>query len=1718
MPGRCLKQRNKLLPGLNPGIYLPTFQQHTYMKPHLPVSLFRALVAAAIAFPAFVSGGTADIPADYTQIIASSTSDIAGSQPKMAFLLKPANLSTVTNPTMTWNPATTLPITPGVDVLFTSFDDGNKCSINMSSGSLLMTVGDATFVSLHNITLDANNTSRKDDDDITGFGGSIISGGLTHDEDGILEGYEIPDGEVIFRNNRNISITRSSLSVVAENGNRPVFAYGFGGVIMAPTTTITGNKDVYIEANGLTVTSSSNQASRAYGFGGAIYGSNISITNNEDVYIEDNRLDVTTSGSILNAGGAAIFSNNTVNIAGNASVTIRNNVVHRKDQSEEHSYLESICIASNGAGQLKLAAGANATISLYDPIYVDCNVSINENFTNSSGNSEKAVGDVMFSAAHAQEDLTAYLKGLLGEGNEQPPADDLLLSRTSIALGTTTLHAGRMMLCDGARYEGAGFIALAGSTLYMRSSSMFGLVDPEALVTLGDGRVVFRSGSNLYLKSTSSTISAVETVFEGNNKITFDISSTNLTASSVIVDGNLVFNAGTTLYITSDNQLTEGIYMLLNTTDQEIEGWNSANIAVSSNEDIGFDATYANLRWETVDNISTLYYYTSMPPLLDATWTNEDGDFVWSSTAINWEQLGQAYAFSNGATATFTDEGFGTIHLKGTLRPSEVLVNNSLDKDYEWVAHTDGGKLAGDMTLTKRGSGKLTISLANEYTGGTIVEGGTLAAGHIQAFGTGDITVKGGSLDMQNLAVTNKVTVNVGSFSGTAYNGALTVTGDAVIGDNTTAASVNLKAAYIKGGSLVNTNITAEEATIETIIAGNANLTVNGNTTLRGDHTTTGTFTVNSGTLRMEGSTTADLNLKSGTLVMAAPMVLTQGQDVTFNGGNMLGSLETANGSGLNLSASSSISENLTLNGGTITPGGSGISLKIGGDLIILGSTTIDVNEYVNEGTYVLMFANSISDNLELLSTVTDTRNKNTLEVSGSTLVLKVKENPATLAWDAGAEGVWSTQSEQEWIVVDGGTDDTPEPTFYNRDKVVFDNGGSAEIVGEVKPESISVLGAEDVTFSGSGSIVGNATLVKDGSGTLNMNASNAYLGGTIIKEGTVNAGGKDSFGRKIGEDGTVQLGAIELQGGHLNMGDFAVENDVTASGGKFTGTAYNGKLTVKGDVSVGDNTTAAAIVLNEGSIKDGSIKDTAITSTGDATIESALKGTTSLTVEDGEIILKGKNASSGATTVNGGALRLTRDETLGAGNIYLNGGRMIAEEGTTLALSGKQALYFRGGSVTGNVRSGNSTSIVLDRNADIDGNLRLNGGTIYFNGKAAAPAARSAQALSMAVKSNGCTLSVSGSITLTADTLVELEAGQYADGDILMEAGSLTGDFGQLVLNYDDGNPNTEYALALKETDGKVQVLLDLDKVYEHTDGKWDISNGDLRDLLVQSNWGMFASSHAFSDAMQGQRSASGVVGSNGVMVWASALYNHMSVNDDGAKNGSDSDTLGAAVGVETMLGSRSCIGLAVGITSTDVSVGNVADEMEQDGTYIGLYGATVLTSNEISGLTLSWSAAYGSVTSSPSGAASSIEWQQDSFQLNGRLDWSRSISDRTTVNLFAGLEYFMTTADTVAGVDSGEIRNLRAELGAGITRRYASSVLYAEARLLGDIMRDDPTPSINGWSEEGANPGTVGAGFRVGAAYDINEYWSIGANGSVEIMGDAMSAGANVGASLKF
>ncbi len=1672
------------------------------MKPHLPVSLFRSLLTAVAAFPFFAYSAQSDVPAGYTSLTISEPGQIdkGTNYDQVAYLLR----ADTTTSTLTWDGAATFFTNKDKEVMFTGEVSSATCNIIMRNSGRLLAVGDIAFTDLDDITVDSNNFSTSADKHGAIHGGIFSAGTLTLSTEtgteGNLKGFEDDTAKISFTKNNNIVLTRNSLSYTIKEQNTILKGYAMGAVVGAAVTDISGNKDVRISTNTLTMEVTGKIGSISTGYGGAVFGKDVIISNNEDVIFENNRLKVISSDKAV-AAGAAIGAIGNITITGNDSVVFRGNAI----RENESYYLESLGIVSDNRGLLSVAAGSVGTVHFYDPINVDGNVSFNNDFNDKYGQLQTAGGEIIFSSEYAESDLTTA-RQQLGAENATPDDAGLERSRTSVAMGTTTLHNGSMKIEKGAAYSTGAYQAAAGSTLILNNGSLHSRTFMGMKANQGNGKTTFLSGSNLHIQGVGNSIEASAVTFEGNNTITFDISPKNATDSGLTIniegtsaENKLSFGAGITIHLASQTSVTDDEYKLITLSPTAIrEGWSTANITVTSSPNLGFTATYANLQWR--DNV--LYYCTTLPKLQKATWSNADGDFVWSLSAINWTENGQQYAFANGAQATFTDTGAGTVTIEGDITPASVLVNNTEAGYYEWKAAPQGGKLTGEMKLTKKGTGELKVSLANDYSGGSIVEGGTLTAGHAQAFGTGTITIDGGHLDTGTYAVTNDVILKNGQFSGTAYDGELSIsdTTNASVGANTTAKSVVLKNATVTGGSFTDTNITAADSTINAILTGNTNLTVNGNTTLEGDHTTGGTFTVKKGVLTLNGTTTANWKLEGGYLSTENPIALNIGQTIEFNGGNLQGTLQTGLASKVTVSNESGVT-NLNLNGGTYIATAPDITLQVGGTLDILGVTQVDVSSFTDGGTYTLISAGEIKGETSNLKATTDNRNTFVFENKNNNLELTVQENAADLYWKAGQTGEWGTENTQEW---DTTADDK---RFFNRDKVYFSEGGTVKLVSDVTPASVTVEGNQEVTLNGSGSISGaTTTLTKRDDGVLNLNATNTYEGGTSIEGGTVNAGGVDSFGK----------GKILLTGGLLNMGDYAVTNDVEATGGEFVGTAYNGTVTVNGDLSVGEDTTAKEIVLKSGSISNGKLINTTIIADGNASIKSKLMGTTSIQVDKGEVILNCENESDGTVTVNDGILSYTGAKALGVGDIYLNGGQMHMLDNTELILTGTQKLHLRGGQLQGNTRTGNATSIVVSKDSTITGNLDLNGGTIYFKGKEAdTPAAGR-----MVISSNGCTLTVTGALTLRADTLINLEKGQYADGDILLEADSLTGDFSQLVLEYDDGNPNTEFALEYRETeDNKVQIILDLDKVYEHENDNWVIANADLRDLLVQSNWGMFASSHAFTDALQGQRSASGTVGSHGVMAWASALYSHMSVNDDGAMNGGDSDTMGAAVGIETMVGTRSCIGLAVGVTSTDISVGNISDEMEQDATHFGIYGATVLSRlSEVSGLTLSWSAAYGSVESSPSRAASSIEWQQESFQLNGRVDWSRSVSGTTAVNVFAGLEYFMTTSDEVDGVDSGEIRNLRAELGAGITRRYSASVLYAEARLLGDIVRDNPTPGIDGRSEEGANPGTVGAGFRVGAAYDINQFWSIGANGSVEIMGDAVSAGANIGASLKF
>lgn len=141
------------------------------------------------------------------------------------------------------------------------------------------------------------------------------------------------------------------------------------------------------------------------------------------------------------------------------------------------------------------------------------------------------------------------------------------------------------------------------------------------------------------------------------------------------------------------------------------------------------------------------------------------GDVVWTGSSSQTWDTGTAnfrvpndptpVTFLTGDKVRFDDTApLGSITLAAALSPSEVVADHA-----NALTLTGAGSLGGSATLEKRGSGTLTLSTANTYSGSTDLYAGTLAAGNASAFGSSALTLHGGTLATGALAIPNAITV-----------------------------------------------------------------------------------------------------------------------------------------------------------------------------------------------------------------------------------------------------------------------------------------------------------------------------------------------------------------------------------------------------------------------------------------------------------------------------------------------------------------------------------------------------------------------------------------------------------------------------------------------------------------------------------------------------------------------------------------------------------------------------------------------------------------------------------------------------------------------------------------------------------------------------------------------------------------------------------------------
>ncbi|RYD24170.1 MAG: hypothetical protein EOP88_01340 [Verrucomicrobiaceae bacterium] len=122
------------------------------------------------------------------------------------------------------------------------------------------------------------------------------------------------------------------------------------------------------------------------------------------------------------------------------------------------------------------------------------------------------------------------------------------------------------------------------------------------------------------------------------------------------------------------------------------------------------------------------------------TWNSTNG--TWAVNTGGW--AGAFTSYFDGDDVTFGQRpAASVITLTGPVSPASIVVNNTTSP----YTFTGPGSINGLTSLVKDGSGSLTIATANTYSGGTILNAGTLNINSPTAIGTGLLTINGGTID-----------------------------------------------------------------------------------------------------------------------------------------------------------------------------------------------------------------------------------------------------------------------------------------------------------------------------------------------------------------------------------------------------------------------------------------------------------------------------------------------------------------------------------------------------------------------------------------------------------------------------------------------------------------------------------------------------------------------------------------------------------------------------------------------------------------------------------------------------------------------------------------------------------------------------------------------------------------------------------------------------------
>ena len=138
-------------------------------------------------------------------------------------------------------------------------------------------------------------------------------------------------------------------------------------------------------------------------------------------------------------------------------------------------------------------------------------------------------------------------------------------------------------------------------------------------------------------------------------------------------------------------------------------------------------------------------------------------------------------------------------------------------------------------------------------------------------------------------------------------------------------------------------------------------------------------------------------------------------------------------------------------------------------------------------------------------------------------LVVSDTRQADSIIWNGNVDNVWDFFNTQNFTLASN--PEVTDETFVTGDKVLFTSGANnytVELKGELEADSVIVDAGRNYSFTGTGSIIGRSKLVKRGNGTLTVNTTNSYAGGTRISGGTLSVSSLSNANQEKGNLGVV--------------------------------------------------------------------------------------------------------------------------------------------------------------------------------------------------------------------------------------------------------------------------------------------------------------------------------------------------------------------------------------------------------------------------------------------------------------------------------------------------------------------------------------------------------------------------------------------------------------------